>query len=324
MATEMTLFTKDGNTLPAHLQNLELDAVTKALAGSAGGGVRISIRGGVWRMMAGNEEVSKNTDRKMNVVIVAASPHTQRTWYAGAYVEGENASPECWSSDDVTPDEKAPNPQASKCATCPQNIAGSGQGTSRACRFSRNLAVVLDNDFGGSVYKLSIPAQSLFGKAEGNDMPLQAYAKQLAAHRINLTAVVTEMEFDTNSATPKIFFRAVRPLTAEEYAQCTEQGQTYEAQEAIKHDFFIKEESDAKASVEAKPVQAVAMAKPAVKTSAPKAPAPKPAPASVAEDVVEVVEVTEVVEVAVVRKDAKPAVSAPKSAADVMAAWDDE
>lgn len=306
MAQEMTLFVKGGNTLPAHLQNAEMDAATKALAGS-GGGVRISIRGGVWRMMAGNEEVSKNTDRKMNVVIVEAAPHTTRTFYSGAYVEGENASPVCWSSDDVTPDEKSPTKQASKCATCPQNVAGSGQGTSRACRYSRNLAVVLDNDFEGSVYKLSIPAQSLFGKAEGNNMPLQAYAKQLAAHRIPITAVVTEMEFDTDSATPKIFFRALRPLSVEEMETCRVQGQTFEAQEAIKHDFFIKEESDEKAQakdavaekpkVEAKPAKLVKETK-------------KADPIATDDD-------------PEVRDLEKKKAAPPKSAAAVMAAWDD-
>ena len=44
--SELTLFSKGGNTLPAHLQNLELDETTRALMGG-GTGKRISIRGGV-------------------------------------------------------------------------------------------------------------------------------------------------------------------------------------------------------------------------------------------------------------------------------------
>lgn len=300
--SNITLFSKGGNVIPAYLQTGEVDAVTKALSGS-GGVPRISIRGGVWRMMQGNEEIAKNKDRVMNVVVVAAAPATSRTFYDGDYVEGENRPPACWSVDGVTPNAEVKNPQASKCQTCPQNIAGSGQGNSRACRYSRNLAVVLEGDMGGSVYKLNLPAQSIFGKPEGGKMPLEAYAKQLAAHRINVTAVVTEMEFDTDSATPKVVFKANRPLTQEEFAICREQGQTPAAEEAINHTFFVSEEQ-----VNTKPAPAEAPWKPTK-------------PAKPAKEVKEVKEAKS--EEPEVRETSKPQ-APPKSAAAVMAQWDDD
>jgi hypothetical protein len=231
--TEMTLFSKGGNTLPAHLKNLQLDATTKALMGSGSGGKRISIRGNVFRMMVDGKEIAQNEDRAMPIIITAANPNVSRTFYAGAYQEGQATAPTCWSNDGITPDIKSDEPQASKCATCSQNIKGSGQGDSRACRFSQRLAVLLENDIRGDIYQLTLPAQSIFGAVENGKMPLQAYAKFLGSHGLPVTAVVTEMRFDTASATPRLTFKAVRPLSEEELALTVEKGQSAEAKAAI-------------------------------------------------------------------------------------------
>lgn len=231
--SEITLFSKGGNALPAHLRNLELDETTKSLMGGGSGGKRISIRGGVFRMMVDGKEVAQNEDRAMNIVIVAANPNVSRSYYEGTYQEGQSTAPTCWSNDGITPDSKVENPQADKCATCPQNIKGSGQGDSRACRYSQRLAVVLENDIRGDVYQLTLPAQSIFGAAESGKMPLQAYAKFLGSHGLPVTAVVTEMRFDTASATPRLTFKAVRPLEADELQLSQEKGKSPEARTAI-------------------------------------------------------------------------------------------
>jgi hypothetical protein len=233
--SEMTLFSKAGNSLPAHLQNLQLDATTKALMGSSGtGGRRISIRGNVFRMMVDGKEVAQNEERAMNIIIAAANTNVSRTFYEGTYQEGQATAPSCWSNDGISPDIKSDAPQASKCASCPQNIAGSAtQGSGRACRFSQRLAVVLENDIRGDIYQLTLPAQSIFGAAENGKMPLQTYAKFLGSHGLPITAVVTEMRFDTASATPRLTFKAVRPLEADELETVTEKGQSSEAKAAI-------------------------------------------------------------------------------------------
>jgi hypothetical protein len=233
--SEMTLFSKGGNTLPAHLKNLQLDATTKALMGGSGGsgGKRISIRGNVFRMMVDGKEIAQNEDRAMPIIIAAANANVSRTYYAGTYQEGQAMAPACWSNDGVTPDIKSDQPQASKCASCPQNIKGSGQGDSRACRFSQRLAVLLENDIRGDIYQLTLPAQSIFGAAENGKMPLQSYAKFLGSHGLPVTAVVTEMRFDTASATPRLTFKAIRPLTEEELSMAQEKGQSAEAKAAI-------------------------------------------------------------------------------------------
>jgi hypothetical protein len=204
--------------------------------GGGGGGEskRISIKGGVWRMVVNGKEVAQNEDRAMNVVIVAASPKVSRTFYAKQYAEGsEITSPDCWSADGETPDAKAKNPQSKRCIDCPQNEKGSGQGDSRACRFSQRLAVVLGNDLDKGVYQLTLPATSIFGAGESGKWPLQTYAKMLGSKGVPVTAVVTEMKFDTNSATPKITFRPVRVLEPHEHETAIEQGKSVAAQRAI-------------------------------------------------------------------------------------------
>lgn len=231
--SDLALFSQGGNTLPAHLRNLELDATTKALMGGGGTGKRISIRGGVFRMIVGGKEVAQNDERAMNVVVVRSAEKTSRQYYAGTYVEGQNSAPSCSSNDGVTPDKGVKDPQSTNCASCQQNIKGSGQGDSRACRFNQRIAVALENNLSGDVYQLSLPGQSIFGTGDNGKMPLQQYAKFLGGHGIPVTAVVTEMRFDTSSATPKLTFRAVRPLSVEELAESKSQGDSADALAAV-------------------------------------------------------------------------------------------
>lgn len=228
--SNISLF-KSGSVIPDYLREGS-DATTKDIAGSSGG-KSISIKGGVWRMIVGGEEVAKNEDRAMNLVIVASGKGVTRTFYAEKYEEGKDIKPACWSAEGVVPNEEVQNPQSKSCNTCPQNIEGSGDGKARACRFSKRLAVALENDIGGNIYRLSVPAKSYFGKADGEKMPLQAFGKFLAGHGIPITGIVTEARFDTAEAVPVLKFRAVRPLTQEEWEQGKLQSQTEEAKQAI-------------------------------------------------------------------------------------------
>ena len=233
--SELSIF---ANGLPAHLRNAELDETTKALMGGSGGSYkRISIKGSVFRMIINGKEITKNEDRAMNVVIVAAAPKNSRTFYDKVYTEGEALRPTCSSADGVTPDANIEKPQSSACATCPQNIAGSGSNGSRACRFSRRLAIMLENDLNqGDVYQLILPAQSIFGQGENGKLPLESYARFVGSQGVSVAAVVTEMRFDTNSATPKLTFRAVRALDESEYHVAQEKGRSQEALNAIIND----------------------------------------------------------------------------------------
>ena len=230
--SEMTLF-KGG--LPAYLQGT--DVATNSLAGTGEGGLgsrRISIKGGVFREFIGGKEFRVSEERSMNVVIIKAASKVSRIYYAGSYTEGEAVSPTCWSSDSQRPDEKSKEKQAATCLSCPQNIKGSGQGESRACRYQQRLAVVIDGEVDkGEVYQLVLPPTSVFGDGEKGKLPLQAYARHLKNHGTPITGVVTEMRFDTASPTPKLVFKPVRPVTEDEFLKVQELKDSEEAIKAV-------------------------------------------------------------------------------------------
>lgn len=238
--SDVTLFQQG---LPDYLKEVELDDMTKALSGGGAQSKRISVRGGVFRLMVGNKEVAKNENRAMNVVIVNGSPKIGRTFYAGAYDAGNPAAPDCWSADGEKPDASIESPQHSNCQDCPQNIKGSGQGDSRACRFKQRLAVLLADDIGGDVYGLELAATSLFGNSKDvNKMPFQQYAKYVGSQNKNINTLVTEIRLDSDSATPKLVFKPIRFLTREEWTTSVEKGSTTEAKQAVTLSFQKKEE----------------------------------------------------------------------------------
>lgn len=233
MANEVTLFTPSARPDYA-LAKQEVSSLTKSLQGGGGfSGKRISIKGGVFRLVADGKEVASIEERYLDVVFVRAAEHVGRTYYGTEYDEDNPTAPLCWSADGAKPDAKANTPQSEQCATCPQNVKGSGKDDSRACRYSQRVAVVLANDVEGDVLQLNIPAASLFGKEEGGNLPLQAYARLLAAQNANMEQFITRLKFDVKASSPKLFFKPMRWLTSEEYAVAQEKGQTPEAVQAV-------------------------------------------------------------------------------------------
>lgn len=266
--SNITLF--NSNAVPAHIANRELSKTTLALASTGPSVKRISIEGGVWRMIVGGKEVAKNTDRAMNVVIVSTAPANSRIYYDPSvpYVRGQASAPTCSSNDGVRPNPGTKNPQAATCASCPQNIAGSGQGESRACRYQRRLAVVLEGDMSGDVYQIILPATSIFGRGQGTqNLPLEAYARMLHSNKVGVDSVVTKMEFDTDSSTPKIVFSPARYLTEDEQAIVDAQAETPEADQAIGLNAYQADTGAAPTIAPAAPTPAPAAEAPAPKAT---------------------------------------------------------
>jgi outer membrane biosynthesis protein TonB len=183
----------------------------------------------------------------------------------------------------------------------------------------------LANDIEGDVMQLALPATSIFGKEEGENRPLQAYARWLVAQSVDPSMVVTRMKFDTKAEAPKIHFKAMRWLTDDEFTEAGTQGKTDDALKAVT--------MSVGATDGAKPADAMQGDKPKAKAApAPEAdeedeaPAPAPkaakkakaAPAPVAED-------NDESEPEVRKAEKKPsAVPGKKSLADVVGGWDDE
>lgn len=316
--------------VPAFARKAELSDMAKSLAGggNGSGGLRVSIKGGVFRLVNNGKEVTAIDDRHLDIVLVKAAPKVARVFYAKSYDSDNTSGPDCWSPDGDTPSNESTSKQASRCSECPKNIAGSGQGQSRACRYQQRLAVVLENDMGGGVMQLALPATSIFGKAVEDNRPLQEYARWLVAQNINPEAVVTRMRFDTKSESPKLYFKAQRWLSDDEYETILEQAASDAALKAVtmtvaKMDNVVSKplELAGKPPAKVKPIPAPVVeeeeeapppppkAKPAAKA--------KPAPAPVAED-----EPDE----PVVRQEApkKPTAPAKGTLASMVSDWDDE
>ena len=314
------------SNVPDFARNNELSDTAKALTGGNASGSttkRISIKGGVFRLVAGGKEVAAIDERHLNVIIVKAAPKVSRIFYSASYDADNITGPDCWSNDGERPDASAENKQAETCMSCPKNVAGSGQGNSRACRYQQRLAVVLANNPSGDVMQLTLPATSVFGKEEGDKRPLQAYARYLAVQNppVNPEQIVTEMRFDTKAESPKLFFKPVRWLTDDEYETIKEQADSADAQRAV---VMTVAQSDGVRANAPKMVLAGARPMgeltkeedaPVYEPIAEKAKKAKAAPVVDAEDEPEV------------RKDAaKPsAVPAKKGKlADIVSDWDDE
>lgn len=235
---------------------------------------RISLRGGKFREIVGGEQVNVSKDDKLNIVIVNAA-RISRTYYGGTYDPENPAPPTCWSADTNTPAPEVPEDQrqAARCVDCPQNIKGSGQGEGRACRFAQRIAVALEGDL-EKVYQLQLPATSVFGEAKDGKMPMQAYARYLQAHKTPAIAIVTEMYFDENSDTPKLFFKPVRPLEEAELQAVVALKDSPETERAITMTVAQTDNVDTKklpaGTVSAPTEEVVEEPKKAVKKSSPK------------------------------------------------------
>ena len=232
--SEVTIF--QNNALPDYLRDVGVSDLTKSLmTGSGGGGnKRISLRGKKFRLVVDGEEMSTLKQDYLDVVIVNATKDIARTFYAKAYdPKAEASPPDCWSKDGTVPDASVFNPQSNKCDSCPQNIKGSGQGNSRACRFSKRLAIALADDIQGGVYQLTLPSASIFGDGDKNQMPFNKYVKYVGSQGYSIDTLVTRITFDDDSDSPRVFFDASRFLQREEYDATSKLGKSQEAINAI-------------------------------------------------------------------------------------------
>lgn len=234
-------------SLKSELANIQtgVDDDTRAVAGGGASSKRISIKGGVFRKMAGGKEIGSIEDRHMNVIFVKMAHNASRTYYTGAYKEGEKIAPVCWSSDSKTPDPEVKSPQASSCDSCQWSVKGSGQGGSgAACRLSWRTAVVLPQDPGGDVMQLVLPATSCFGKEEGGKYPFRPYIQMLANNNISAGRVVTKMQFDTKSPVPKLLFSPIAVVPEVDVEAVQRQRETKAAESAIKLTVYQQDEGE--------------------------------------------------------------------------------
>lgn len=217
----MNEITQAQSKVPAYALARTDDDFDDSLSANVGAGFPVvSIRGRAWRIVQGGEErvvTLPGTDDpapSIEVVILKANKALSKVYYAGAYVEGSDSAPDCFSHDGVAPDPSVENPQSPRCATCKQNVWGAKitpQGTkTKACSDSRRLVVVPAGELNNPML-LRVPAASLGDLAE--------FGRVLARRGIRFHAMVTKLGFDPQAAYPKLTFKPVRFVDAQQFEE---------------------------------------------------------------------------------------------------------
>ena len=299
--SNLTILNQD---LPDFLQTAGVSDLTKALAGRTGV-KRIVPKNGIFRKTVGGEEMGK-VKGTMDVVIVNASPKVGRIFYAKQWTpDAEPTAPDCFSNDGNAPDAGSTAPQSTRCDTCAQNIKGSGQGSSKACRYSRRIAMTLVEDFGtsleGEIYQMNLASKSLFGDSIGNTHPFESYTKYLANNGKSLDYVVTQLSFNENNDNQSVLFTPTRFINKAEYSVTSVVAQKPEVQKMVTMTPYQADMSGR-----------AALDIPAPKAAAPKAAAPK----------VEAEEVSEPTKRE--SKKAEPVAVTKKDLGSVIDAWSKE
>lgn len=224
-------------SLPDFLQTAGVSELTRQLAGRSGV-KRIVPKNGIFRKMVGGEEMGK-VKGDLDTIVVNASPHVGRIFYAQAWTpDADPTAPDCFSNDGRTPDAGSTNPQAERCDSCNQNIKGSGQGNSKACRYSRRIALTLVEDFGtsleGSVYQMNLASKSLFGDGAGdNTHTFENYTKYLSNNGKSLDYVVTQISFNEENDNQSVMFTPTRYIVKNEHVVVSKVAALPEVQKMV-------------------------------------------------------------------------------------------
>ena len=227
--SNITILNED---LPDFLQTAGVSNLTRQLAGKSGV-KRIVPKNGIFRKTVGGEEMGK-VKGNLHAVIVNASPAVGRIFYAKQWSpDAEPTAPDCFSNDGRTPDAASVSPQAERCDGCQQNIKGSGQGNSKACRYSRRIALVLEEDFGtsleGSVYQMNLASKSLFGESVGdNTHTFENYSKYLSNNGKSLDYVITQVSFNEDNDNQSVLFTPTKYINKSQYAVTSKVANTPE------------------------------------------------------------------------------------------------
>jgi len=257
----VTIF--NNGSLPSNRKR-ELSPLAKSLV-SATTNRRIQLNtNGTFKRIINGEVVGKAIKGEMEIIIVNTLEKVSRVFYANEYdPDAPPAAPDCWSNAGDVPEAGAKGKQAASCATCPQNVVGSGaKGKGRACRYQRRLAVVVPGDPAGDLYQFNIPAKSLFGKGVGNVHPFESYYKYLAANSFSLDEVVTKVAYNDEAETLELQFSPTRELTDEEIDLVAEARQRPEATSYTVITAFEADTAGRKAKAEVEAPKAKAKDKP--------------------------------------------------------------
>ena len=80
---------------------------------------------------------------------------------------------------------------------------------------------------------MTLASKSIFGKGDLEHMPFEQFGSYVASQGYNLNNMITEMRFDPDSDTAKLFFKPVAFLTEQDWETAKRQGASMAAKKAI-------------------------------------------------------------------------------------------
>jgi hypothetical protein len=215
----------ESDNLPSYLKASSNEDLT---AHAGGGFPVISIKGKIFttirdgeRRVLPNPKDPDSPASSIEVVIVKANKNTSKVFYANGYTEGSDKKPDCYSNDGIAPDASAENPQAKKCAICPQNQWGAKTTADgkkgKACSDSVRIAVSTV-DLINDPYLIRVPATSIRGLGE--------FGTACAKRGVAYNGVIAKISFDMETPTPKLVFKPIGFLDERKFAQVKQAAQS--------------------------------------------------------------------------------------------------
>jgi hypothetical protein len=175
----------------------------------------LGLKGRQFHIKAGKNEVVSLEQRTLDVIMVTAREGISKNYFAGEFVAGSGAAPDCRSADGITPDADVAAKQSATCATCRMNAWGSkiNKATGKegkACADFKMMILAPPTLDSEKPLQLALPAASLKN--------LGLYIKLLNHNGLAANEVVTQLRF-SDDAFPKLEFKYVRNLNATEIGQ---------------------------------------------------------------------------------------------------------
>jgi hypothetical protein len=201
------------------------DDSTASMASASNSVPRVSLRGRTFRFMENGEEVFKSNE-PVKVIILGVDPPAGRmikTFYDKAYQSGSKEPPTCGSDDGIAPAPWVTKKQSARCDSCPKNAFGSATSPSgkatKACRDSKRLWLVRENDKTGTLFGLTATVSSLKALSE--------YGRKLKANNIPLPLAITQLSM-VDAEYPQLEFQCVGFVTQEECTPMIERANAKE------------------------------------------------------------------------------------------------
>lgn len=262
------------------------DMNAAASQGLSAGFAVVGYKGRNWRIKyRGDEQLLKDAKGvpipALESVIVGVSPHVSKQYYDKRYSEGDDAAPDCFSLDGITPDPQSAKKQCESCAACPMNVFGSriteAGKKAKACQDARRIAIVplgdIENASYGGPMLLRLPPMSLPN--------LATFSREISRYGAQPYMVATAIGFNYDVAYPEITFAAARWLSEDEAKRVVEVMKDPQVERILSTSDVAEMAPAAAPSALAQGGPPAAFVQPAAPAPAPTVVAPAPAPAPV-------------------------------------------